>query len=192
MSESTHHCGQDMDEPLLRDAVRRGRSGDPDAVEAVLAEFRPRIHRYCLTRLGDELAEDVTQEACLALANALPTYEERGVPFSSFVFGIAANKVSMARRSLARAREFAGVVPDTASAEPTPEQRAVTGDDLSRALAPLGGLPERQREILLLRVVDGLSADEVAGLLGMTPTAVRVAQHRALRSLRRRLEEDAS
>lgn len=174
-----------MDESQLRDVVRRARAGDTEAVESLVREFRPRIRRYCVTRLGQEVAEDVTQETCLALAGALARYEERGVPFTSFVFGIAANKVAMARRSLARSREVVHAVPDRESPEPTPEERAVSGDSLRELLAPLATLPERQREILLLRVVDQLSADEVAVVLGMTPGAVRVAQHRALQALRR-------
>ena len=174
-----------MDESQLRDVVRRSRSGDAAAIESLVREFRPRIRRYCVTRVGQEVADDVTQETCVALAGALAQYEERGVPFTSFVFGIAANKVAMARRSLARSREVVHTVPDRESTEPTPEERALSDDGLRRLLAPLATLPERQREILLLRVVDQLSADEVAVLLGMTPGAVRVAQHRALRALRR-------
>jgi RNA polymerase sigma-70 factor (ECF subfamily) len=53
----------------------------------------------------------------------------------------------------------------------------------------LGVLPERQREILVLRVVLGLSADETAEVVGSTPGAVRVAQHRALTRLRKALDE---
>lgn len=175
-----------MDEARLRDVVGRARAGDAEAIELLLKEFRPRIRRYCVTRLvREEVADDVTQESCLALAAALPRYEDRGVPFSSFVFGIAANKVAMARRTLARSHEVLRVVPDAESDDPTPEERAVSSDGLRRLLEPLSTLPERQREILLLRVVDQLSADEVAALLGMTWGAVRVAQHRALRALRR-------
>ncbi|MCP2092162.1 Sigma-70, region 4 [Actinosynnema pretiosum] len=52
----------------------------------------------------------------------------------------------------------------------------------------LGVLPEKQREILLLRVVVGLSAEEVAVAVGSTPGAIRVAQHRALVRLRKALQ----
>jgi RNA polymerase sigma-70 factor (ECF subfamily) len=48
----------------------------------------------------------------------------------------------------------------------------------------LGLLPDKQREILVLRVVVGLSAEETAEAVGSTPGAVRVAQHRALGRLR--------
>ena len=54
--------------------------------------------------------------------------------------------------------------------------------DLARTL--LQTLPDQQREILLLRVAVGLSAEETGRALGLTPGAVRVAQHRALRRLR--------
>ena len=53
--------------------------------------------------------------------------------------------------------------------------------------AAMAALPESQREILRLRLVEGLAADEVAERLSMTPSAVRVAQHRALEALRARL-----
>jgi len=177
-----------LDDAQIRDTVRLARTGDAEAVESLIRAFRPRIQRFCLARLGrQEVAEDVTQETCLALTAALPRYEDRGVPFTSFVFGIAANKVAMARRSMTRSREVVHAIPDGASREPTPEQQALSEAGLRHLLTPIFELPERHREILLLRVVDQLSADEVAALLGMTAGAVRVAQHRALRTLRRRL-----
>ena len=52
-------------------------------------------------------------------------------------------------------------------------------------------LPDKQREIVVLRVVVGLSAEETAATVGSTPGAVRVAQHRALARLRRILERDS-
>jgi RNA polymerase sigma-70 factor (ECF subfamily) len=53
----------------------------------------------------------------------------------------------------------------------------------------LGVLPDKQREILILRVVNGLSAEETAEAVGSTPGAVRVAQHRALARLRKAIAE---
>jgi len=54
----------------------------------------------------------------------------------------------------------------------------------------LDQLPDKQREILLLRVVVGLSAEETAEAVGSTPGAVRVAQHRALARLRKSMSEE--
>jgi RNA polymerase sigma-70 factor (ECF subfamily) len=101
------------------------------------------------------------------------------------VFGIAAHKVADAHRSAYRRRDVPTEdVPDTADDGPGPEEQAVRGEDARRAMDLLGLLPDDQRELLLLRVAGGLSAEETGGVLGMTPGAVRVAQHRALARLR--------
>jgi RNA polymerase sigma-70 factor, ECF subfamily len=68
---------------------------------------------------------------------------------------------------------------------PTPEEEAVNADDLKEAVNLLEELPERLREVVVLRVAAGMSAEETGRSLGMTPGAVRVAQHRALTKLRK-------
>ncbi len=57
-------------------------------------------------------------------------------------------------------------------------------DSAARMTKLLEILPEKQREILMLRIVVGLSAEETADAVGSTPGAVRVAQHRALAKLK--------
>ena len=74
----------------------------PDAVEALLRQFRPAIVRYCrarLARTGSLDEDDVAQEVCLALLSALPSYRDLGRPFGAFVFAIAAHKVADAARA---------------------------------------------------------------------------------------------
>jgi RNA polymerase sigma-70 factor (ECF subfamily) len=66
-----------------------------------------------------------------------------------------------------------------------PEQRALQGELNERMSQLLRVLPDKQREIVVLRVVVGLSAEETADAVGSTPGAVRVAQHRALARLRK-------
>ncbi|MEU6150175.1 sigma-70 family RNA polymerase sigma factor [Actinosynnema sp. NPDC047251] len=168
-------------------------AGDRDATGALLAAVRPMIVRYCRARLGRDgrasvTADDVAQEVCLAVLGALPAYRAQGRPFLAFVYGIAAHKVADAHRSAARNRSTpVADLPDGPDPGLGPEQRALA-DDLSRRMADLlRVLPEKQREIVLLRVVVGLSAEEVAEAVGSTPGAVRVAQHRALNRLRETL-----
>lgn len=169
--------------------VQLAREGDPAAITELIAEFRPRIFRYCMARLGDNgLAEDMTQEVCMALVSALPTYEDRGLPFSAFVFGIASNKVNSARRTLARRSEVTTAdMPESYASALGPADLAVSGDSFRGLLAHLNSLPERQRDVLMLRVLGELSADEVAAALGTTAGNVRVLQHRALTALRGRV-----
>ena len=74
-------------------------------------------------------------------------------------------------------------VPDPFSS--LPGERLYRSGDLARRLSDLlGHLPETQRELIVLRVAVGLSADEVGEVLGMSAAAVRVAQSRALHRLR--------
>ncbi|MFE9203576.1 RNA polymerase sigma factor ShbA [Micromonospora sp. NPDC007230] len=173
------------------DLVRRAAAGDPAATATLLTDVRPGLVRYCRARLGRvggayTTADDVAQEVCVAVLRALPRYREQGVPFAAFVYGIAAHKVADAQRAAIR---DAAVTPtdaplDQPDAAPGPEQQVMATDLARRLSALLDRLPDVQREIILLRVAVGLSADEVGTIVGMTAAAVRMAQSRALARLR--------
>jgi len=165
-------------------------AGNRDALREVLEIIRPIVVRYCRARVGATersglSADDVAQEVCLAAITALPRYRDQGRPFLAFVYGIAAHKVADAHRAAARNRaEPTDVVPERYSVEAGPEQMALDSESSARMNRLLSVLPERQREILILRVVVGMSAEETAEAVGSTAGAVRVAQHRALARLK--------
>jgi RNA polymerase sigma-70 factor (ECF subfamily) len=130
-------------------------------------------------------ADDVAQEVCMAVLTALPRYVDQGRPFAAFVYGIAGHKVADAQRAGFRDRsDVTDSLPERADEGPGPEETAVAAAEAAAAAALLDRLPPAHRELLLLRVVAGLSAEETGAALGMTPGAVRVAQHRALARLR--------
>jgi RNA polymerase sigma-70 factor (ECF subfamily) len=174
----------------LAQVVAAAVMGDRAAVERLLGYVRPLIVRYCRARVGRQersfaSADDVAQEVCLAVLTALATYRDQGRPFLAFVYGIAAHKVADAHRAAARNRaEPVAEVPDEPELDAGPEQRAMRVEMTTRMAELLQVLPAKQREILVLRVVVGLSAEETAEAVGSTPGAVRVAQHRALARLR--------
>ena len=176
---------------VVADAV----AGNRDALREVLETIRPIVVRYCRARIGTAersglSADDVAQEVCLAAITALPRYKDQGRPFLAFVYGIAAHKVADAHRAVARNRaEPTDDVPERATADLGPEQMAIDADSAARLSALLDLLPAKQREILILRVVVGLSAEETADAVGSSPGAVRVAQHRALARLRAEIIE---
>ena len=165
-------------------------AGNRDALREVLEIIRPIVVRYCRARVGTTersglSADDVAQEVCLAAITALPRYKDQGRPFLAFVYGIAAHKVADAHRAAARNRaDPTDVVPERYSMEAGPEQMALDSESSARMNRLLSVLPEKQREILILRVVVGMSAEETAESVGSTPGAVRVAQHRALARLK--------
>jgi RNA polymerase sigma-70 factor (ECF subfamily) len=165
-------------------------AGERAATERLLGYVRPLVVRYCRARVGRQersfaSADDVAQEVCLAVLTALSSYRDQGRPFLAFVYGIAAHKVADAHRAAARNRaEPVAEVPDEPELDAGPEQRAMRVEMTSQMADLLQVLPAKQREILVLRVVVGLSAEETADAVGSTPGAVRVAQHRALARLR--------
>lgn len=132
--------------------------------------------------------EDVAQEICLAVASALPRYTDTGKPFMAFVYGIAFNKVADAHRSYSRDKTHpTDDVPDTEYSGVSPEEAALTIEGSNKVRALLDVLSDTARDIIILRVFVGLTAEETAEAVGSTPGAVRVAQHRALGKLREAL-----
>ena len=173
----------------LRELTSLAVRGHPAAIESLLQHIRPMVVRYCRARLGRitghyHVADDVAQEVCIALLAALPRYRDMGRPFASFVFGIASHKVADAVRNASRLAVPTEDLPDGPDERPGPEETVVAYIEAERARKLLAQLPAHLRELLVLRVVTGLSAEETGNVLGMSAGAVRVAQHRALARLR--------
>lgn len=175
----------------LDSAVAAASQGDRAALAQVLASIRPLVVRYCRARVGSaergqHSADDVAQEVCLAVMTALPRYQDQGRPFMAFVYGIAAHKVADAHRSTARNRsDPVADVPEVMASDDSPEEHALNAETSRQMKELLGTLPEKQREILIMRLVVGLSAEETAAAVGSTAGAVRVAQHRAIARLKK-------
>lgn len=182
------------EDDALAALVAQAQAGDRAAMDDLVAQLRPRVFRYVLARVLDpHTADDVTQEVAMTVLSALPRYVDQGRPVTAWVFGIAANKVREHRRSSSRRHETAvDVLSDRMGDEQLePEQAAVRLETARQMAAMLATLPDQHAEILRLRIAAGLSAEETAAVLGMTPGAVRVAQHRALTRLRSSLAVDA-
>ncbi|WP_410568292.1 sigma-70 family RNA polymerase sigma factor [Amycolatopsis sp. cmx-4-61] len=154
---------------------------DPDIL---LAAARPLVVRYCRARLDPDSADDVAQDVCVALLEELPRRPPER-PFPDFVRGIARTEVAAARKAAARPDEPVAELPDEPDSAMGPEHHALRRELRERMAKLLRVLSRKQREIVVLRVVVGLSAEETAAAVGSTPGAVRVAQHRALGQLRR-------
>ncbi len=178
----------------LNALAARAAQDDAQAMSELLGRIRPMVVRYCRARLGRvggglyTTADDVAQEVCLAVMNALPRYRDMGRPFSAFVFGIASHKVNDAHRGASRdLSQPVEIVPEMEDAGRGPESQALAADEARQLHALLETLPEAHRDVLVLRVAVGLSAEETGNVLGMSPGAVRVTQHRALARLRNRV-----
>jgi len=183
MSSTTNHALAD------RELVAAAQGGDTLALHALVVEVRKVAYRYSRSRLatyagGLEVAEDVTQEICLAVVDVLPRYQDNGAPFVALVFAIASNKVADAQRRYARSPlHLVDELPEQVETALDPEQQVLARSDVDAALELLERLPARTALVIRLRA-EGRSADEVGELVGMSANAVRVTQHRGLTKLR--------
>ncbi|MGH3614997.1 MAG: RNA polymerase sigma factor ShbA [Pseudonocardia sp.] len=182
-----------MKDPIRPDhgeLVAAAVNGDKRAMGELLGYILPIITRICRARTGHlpdsaRTIDDVVQEVCIAIVSALPRYRV-DAPFIAFVVGVTANKIADAYRAAVRNKSRPmSDLPEDADPGAGPEQLVLQDERAVELGRLLDRLPERQRDIVVLRVGLGWSADEVAEALGSTPGAVRVAQHRALAALRR-------
>ena len=185
----------DSDEELAR-LVPQAIDGDRRAMQHVMRIIHPQVLRYCRARIGGgktPTADDVAQEVCLAVANSMDKFVDRGRPFMAFVYGIAFNKVADAHRCMGQDRLHpAEEMPEEPDLNPSPEDAALESDGCNTVRAMLDTLNDKARDIIIMRVFVGMTAEETAQALGSTPGAVRVAQHRALAQLRKRVDEENS
>ena len=146
--------------------------------------LNPSVVRYLRMR-APALAEDAAAETWLAVVRGLPTFEGDEAGFRSWLFTIARSKVADLARKAARTPallvdDWGGIDPvDGADVARDVLDRAAT----ARALELVGRLPPDQAEIVALRVLGDLDVAAVAAIVGKSPGAVRVAQHRALKKL---------
>ncbi|WP_284741685.1 sigma-70 family RNA polymerase sigma factor [Amycolatopsis sp. RTGN1] len=160
------------------------------AVEELFAMLQPVIVTFCRSRLGRGLlsmatADDVAQEIATAVLKALPGYTNHQNSFMPFVYGIARHKIADAFRVAGRDRTQAvATVPELVDAAATPEEHFLRrGNEIALATL-LTALPQRQRDVIILRFHHGLSARKTGALLDCSDATVRVTQHRAIRTLR--------
>jgi RNA polymerase sigma factor (sigma-70 family) len=165
-------------------------SAAPQLAEDLFNEHHRRIYRYCLRQLGSpEEAEDAVQATYLNACRSLNDGFEPEAA-QAWLFKVAHNVCLTRRRSsYRRARlerpEDLQAVQDVVAAPEAP------GDELFGLDEALAGLPEQQRQAILLREWQGLSYCEVAAKLGLTQAAVETLIFRARRSLASALERPA-
>lgn len=185
--------GESPDEGALISAAR---TGDADALEALVGRYEPRLLRFGfkLCRHAED-AREVMQESLLAAARALPRF--RGdASLATWLYAIARGFcIKLRRRSLfapaveqSLEGEAAAAVHRLAdSSQPAPDD-ALHAARVREALdAAIGALDPRQREVLILRDVEGLTAPQVAELTGLKVEAVKSRLHRARLAVRARV-----
>jgi RNA polymerase sigma-70 factor (ECF subfamily) len=168
------------------DGVRKGADW---AVAALWRDLHPRLLTY-FRAVEPAAAEDLASDTWVDLARSLHRFAGDEDALRRFAFTIARRRLADHRRRRFRRRTEPVATEDLVQhASGDDPAAAALGNE---ALALIAQLPANQAEIVLLRVVAGLSAEEVGAVVGKSPGAVRVIQHRALRRLADLLGEESS
>jgi len=166
------------------DLVRAAKSGEDQAWRELYRAHAGRLVIWLGVRPHEDAAvaaEDVAAEAWLTAARKIHEFTGTSSEFGGWLFGIARNlSVNSRRRSRRRLTDPVSEPPERGQAE-GPEPALVARDSVAFALR---GLPPREREVIACTEVVGLDVESTAQALGMSPVAVRVARHRALKRLR--------
>jgi RNA polymerase sigma-70 factor (ECF subfamily) len=172
-----------LDELAFQGALAAARLGEEWAVTLLWRDLHPRILRYLRVAAGDSDAEDVASDVWLEVARGLGRFDGDESAFRALVFTIARRRVIDAGRKVLRRRT------DPMSPQQFDRAPADTPDELEArmaldaALRRVARLPGDQAEVVALRVLAGLSTEQVAEIVGKRSGAVRVLQHRGLRRL---------
>lgn len=159
---------------------------DGEAFAALYRRYRLPIYRYCRARTpSGEDAADLAQQVFLKAFEAIPRYEERGLPFSAWLFRLARNAAIDASRRPQRDLPLDEVPPSTEPYLPNePEASALHADALNRFQQLIAGLDDERRDLLTLRFVLELPTAQIATILGKRDAAVRAQLKRALATLK--------
>jgi RNA polymerase sigma-70 factor, ECF subfamily len=158
-------------------------AGDEAAFACIFRDVQPALLRYLRVIAPDP--EDVAGDTWLQVVDGLARFRGEEQAFRAWLFTIARHRAADAGRS--RARRPAVPLETSAAAQqltsPDAADQALEAVSTQAAMALITSLPHDQAEIIMLRVVAGLDASDVARIVGKTPGAVRVAAHRGLRRL---------
>ena len=160
-----------------RRLVEAIRGGDEVAFGQLYRKFAPLVHGILLSRMPAEDVPDVVQEVFLAAFRGIRSLREPDA--------VGGWLVKLARNHTAgfyRGRKQADELPDDVKAGDRPHPEA------TEVMLAIRSLPAAYSETLTLRLVEGLTGDEIAELTGLSPGSVRVNLHRGMEMLRRKLD----
>lgn len=168
------------------DALARAAAGDPEAFGVLYDRYVGRIYNYIYYRTGNQHdAEDLTSRVFTRAMKHITNYQDRGVPFSAWLYRIAHNLVANWHRDSSRRQE---VTLDDAyrmgSDGELPESALMRTEEEKVLLNIIRHLPADRQQLLILKFVEHLSNAEIGRIMGRTEGAIKSLYHRTLLSLR--------
>lgn len=183
------------DEPTDEALAERARSGDRRAFERLVTRFKAPLYRFIGRYVGgSDDAYDVLQDTFISAWGGLKRYDPAR-PFAPWLRTIALNRCrDFGRRQATRRilHELFAREPREVSRDPAPASSTWEEERAARLDAAIAGLPAKYKEPLLLTTVEGLSHQDTAALLHLTPKAVEMRLYRARRILTEQLGRETA
>jgi RNA polymerase sigma-70 factor (ECF subfamily) len=177
-----------VDESRLIERAKK----DQEAFGQLYERYSQRIYQYIYYRTSsEEDAEDLTAKTFMRAWQHIANYDDRGVPFSAWLYRIAHNLVANWHRDRSRRKIIS--LEDLSRwqvNEDGPEAAALFADDRSALLRVVRRLPADRQELLALKFVEHLSNAEIGEVMGRSEGAVKSLYHRTLMSLREELQQE--
>ena len=180
--------------PLLpkdSELIRRAKQGDQEALVSLYERYRSSVFSYIYYRVSDQdSAEDLTADVFVRMLTKMDTYVHKTRPILAWLYTIARNLVidhyrSNGKMNVAHLDE-ALIVSDDGHPGKIVQER-MDQECLRRALEQL---TEEQRQVILLKFIEGREIGEVAEILGKNERAIRSLQHRALVAMQKAMEQE--
>ena len=157
---------------------------DPGAFGELYDRHVQQIYRFVYSRLREQAAaEDVTSEVFLRAMRSLPRYQDKGRPFTAWLYQIAANLVNDRYRSARRVEDIDAVY-DLSADLPDTGDVAARRDLLRRIGQVIDRLPAAQRTAMVLKFQEDMKLEDIAAVLGKSEGAVKLLIHRGVTRLR--------
>jgi len=165
--------------------IKKAIEGESSAFGELYDHYQPRIYRFILIRVSRrEEAEDLTHQVFLNAWKNMPSYESRGLPFSSWLYRISRNLII----------DFYRTRKEDLSVEEVPLEKLGIDSSLhatienkleaARLMQAMQELKPEHQEIIILRFIEECSIAEAASALNRSQGAVKLLQHRALNKLK--------
>lgn len=159
-------------------------NGDRAAAQALTLRLAPRIFGYAARVLSDRAeAEDVVQEAMLRLWKIAPDWRQGEAQVSTWLYRVTVNLCTDRLRKSGRSVDIDAVA-EPEDGQPSVEATMVAADRATALQEALAQLPERQRQAVILRHLEGLSNPEIAAAMDIGVEAVESLTARGKRALR--------
>lgn len=166
--------------------IKAAQDGDVTSLTAVVMQSQPHVRRFAISLCSSpQDAEDAAQEALIILYRKIGTLRATGA-LASWMFRIVRNECLRQVRLLVSRSDEATAEPEV-TAEPSAEDAVLHRLEAERIAAAVSALPRDQRQVLIMRDVQGLPGKTVAHALGLSSAAMKSRLHRARAALRHAL-----